>query len=300
MPPPPPSPVPPPEWTLTPSARAQIFNHQILAAELLPLPPSPRSTPLALLVVGQTGAGKSHLSPPLLDTLHSLKLTPAHLIADTYKTYHPRYLECLSRHPPHASRLASYDARIWLQMACSSCVERKLDVLVESACRHPDDFITLARIFKEGGYVVKVVVMGVPLPMSRLGIAARFWKRKQEGRLPVRLTPKAVHDESYEGLGEVCVWLDSADGEMDGVVVVRRGGGVVYAGQGGVREALGRVRGGGMTGEETRAAREEMGELRGLGATGLEEIEGLIVQGEEMEDGDEAMQKLDVLEFVRG
>ncbi|EGZ71831.1 hypothetical protein NEUTE2DRAFT_157949 [Neurospora tetrasperma FGSC 2509] len=239
----------PTSWTLTPSARLEIFTTQILPAELQPYlpssPPSPtasttkdttttRRCPLAILIVGQTGAGKTRLAPLLrraMTAYHPSHRPPAHFIADTYKTYHPHYASCVAQFPPaQASVLAGLDARLWLQMACQHAAEAGIDVLVESACRHPDDFCKLVEIFSMAGYTVKVAILAVPEGVSRLGCLVRYWKRLPEAGsrgLPVRLTPKRVHDESYQGLVEAARFVDESDA-VDGVVVVRRGEEVAF------------------------------------------------------------------------
>ena len=165
----------PASWTLTPAARLDIFNNTILPAELGPVlsrhrqTSSARPKPQAIILVGQTGAGKTRLAPLLGSSLaavlasssspdsdddtrtHEMDKSPgyAHLIADTYKTYHPHYAACLAAgHPaPVASALASADARAWLAMACRAAARAGVSCLVESACRHVDDFGELVRIF---------------------------------------------------------------------------------------------------------------------------------------------------------
>lgn len=115
-------------------------------------------------------------------------------------------------------------------MACQHAAEAGIDVLVESACRHPDDFCKLVEIFAKAGYTVKVAILAVPEGVSRLGCLVRYWKRLPEAGskgLPVRLTPKRVHDESYQGLVEAARFVDEIDA-VDGVVVVRRGEGVAF------------------------------------------------------------------------
>ncbi len=78
-------------------------------------------------------------------------------------------------------------------MACEHAVAQRLDVLVESACRHPDDFCRLAEIFRAGGYKIRVAIMAVPEALSRLGILVRYYRNLPEAQsrgLPLRLTPK--------------------------------------------------------------------------------------------------------------
>lgn len=201
----------PRSYLLSQEESRRIFTTQILPRELppdlLPAPPTSsgsRRPPLAVLVVGQTGAGKTHVAPAILAALGRLRsppssssaslpadlarapaaansgtisaasphtpatnalasspsttsatpYRPAHLVADVYKAYHPAYSAILSAPSPQIRRLASPatapDARRWLAMACLAVVARRLDVVVESAARHPEDFQELVMIFRKG------------------------------------------------------------------------------------------------------------------------------------------------------
>ncbi|PNY29344.1 Uncharacterized protein TCAP_00747 [Tolypocladium capitatum] len=277
---------PPPDLSAyrLPEADSQrIFQSEILPAELpppdsqLPSRPTSPSTPLALLAVGQTGAGKTLLAQTLLGPLRLLRAPtstpPAHLIADTYKTYHPQYARLMLSTPHLASPATGPDARRWLAMAAREVVRRRADVLLESACRHPDDFVQLARIFHHSGYRLEVVLLAVPAPLSRLGIQVRFYEKLPEGQsrtLPVRLTPTRVHDDSYVGLLDAAAFLDEA-AVADQVLVVRRGNLVAYgevkgtegkmARGGGVAAALRRERERPLMHEERMTAMEDIQKL---------------------------------------
>ncbi|KAM7184726.1 Zeta toxin domain containing protein [Naviculisporaceae sp. PSN 640] len=248
----------PDEWKLSASQQIKIFNNEIAPREILPhvrhqnneTTSSTKTSKrqLAVIIVGQTGAGKTRLAPDLLQAMTNIlnkttqqattPISPAHLIADTYKTYHPFYTHALSTAPHLASPLASTDARIWLSLSCRLAASYRIPVLLESACRHPDDFCQLASIFHLEGYIVLVAVLAVPYPLSRLGILVRYYRNLPEGKvggLPLRLTPVKVHDDSYLGLEEAARFVDGnvKDGDKDGkavngVVVVRRNGRVAY------------------------------------------------------------------------
>lgn len=233
---------PPPDlssYRLSDADSQRIFQEEILPAEFPPAtapqppPPSTSSTPLAVLAVGQTGAGKTLLAPAIVQALATAgRGPPAHFIADTYKTYHPQYARLMSSPTtvPHASPATGPDARAWLRMAADEAARRRVDVVLESACRHPDDFCQLAALFRAAGYRVEVVVLAVPAALSRLGILARFYEAKPEAHsrgLPVRLTPVKVHDDSYAGLLHAARYLDES-GAADQVVVVRRGNLAAY------------------------------------------------------------------------
>ncbi len=195
------------QWALSQEDSIKIFNETIAPQELGPHLDVNHKTdgkqPLAVLIVGQTGAGKTRLAPDLKQAMVDLGRDPNHFIADTYKTYHPHYAEALRTAPERASPVTSPAARLWLTMACEAAVANRSDVLVESACRHPDDFCRLAEIFHAGGYLVKVAIMAVPEALSRLGILVRYHLNLPEAQsrgLPLRLTPKQVPADSSAGL----------------------------------------------------------------------------------------------------
>ncbi|KAI1808015.1 zeta toxin-domain-containing protein [Daldinia bambusicola] len=223
-----------------------IFERDILPSELSNLSAATAEpsngngtdrdrTPLAVLLIGQTGAGKTRAAPALKSSLTRLRGVSrlAHFVADTYKTFHPAYSTILASHPALASAATSPDARRWLAMAASHAASLRADVLLESAARHPGDFADLAQLFRASGYRVEVAVLAVPAALSRLGILARYYEKQPEagsrgGRLPLRLTPRKVHDESYAGVLEAAAFVDSSDA-VDQVVVVRRDDLVAYA-----------------------------------------------------------------------
>ncbi|KEY67235.1 hypothetical protein S7711_11069 [Stachybotrys chartarum IBT 7711] len=225
---------PPPDlsaYQLSSEESSRIFEAHILPADLDGIPPSPSAQPLAILAVGQTGAGKTCLCQGILDALVRAARRPAHFIADTYKTHHPAYATLMADTPNLASPATGFDARRWLSMAATEAARRRLDVLLESACRHPDDFTVLLRIFHDAGYRVEVAVLAVPEGLSRLGILTRYHENLPEGQsrgLPLRLTPVKVHNDSYHGLLQAAAFLDSSDLAHQ-VIVVRRDNLVSFA-----------------------------------------------------------------------
>ncbi|KAI1450713.1 zeta toxin-domain-containing protein [Annulohypoxylon stygium] len=289
----------PKSYLLSEEESRAIFERSIVPAELGTLPPvttndnSGRNsntnagrTPLAVLIIGQTGAGKTRTAPLLKSSLTNLRFPNplAHFVADTYKTYHPSYLSLLHTHPSIASAATGHDARRWLLMASRFAAERRADVLLESAARHPSDFIELAQEFRDHGYRVEVAILAVPAALSRLGILTRYHEKLPEagpaGGLPVRLTPRKVHDESYAGLLEAAAFIDGEGGSVaDQVVVVRRDNVVAYADErvngvwrrgSGVAQALREERERPLTLVERTTAQESVSRLREMHVPGLE------------------------------
>jgi UDP-N-acetylglucosamine kinase len=279
-------------YTLSDAESQKIFASEILPAEFGHAPERPDDDlkhPLAVLVVGQTGAGKTRTAPSLLSAMAALGRQPVHFIADTYKTYHPAYARLMLETPAQASPATGTDARRWLAMAANEAITRRLDVLLESACRHPDDFSQLAQAFHDGGYRVEVAVLAVPEALSRLGILTRFYEKLPEAgsrNLPIRLTPKRIHDDSYRGLLDSGAFIDSSDA-VDQVVVLRRGDLVAYGDRrgsdgkftgGGVASAIRKERERPLTKTEIKTALDDIQRLstNDEASTQIEEVRTLL------------------------
>ncbi|RDA89793.1 hypothetical protein CP533_3320 [Ophiocordyceps camponoti-saundersi (nom. inval.)] len=221
-------------YRLSDAESRQIFTSQILPAEVAASRPEsdPKHEPSALLLVGQIGAGKSTLSPRLLTALQrggAIKVT--HLVADAFKRYHPAHASLSSSSSSSSSSPSSVlpsaatgpDARRWLIMAAEEVARRRGDVLVESASRYVEDFVRLAEIFAVAGYGLWVVFLAVPLVLSRLGIAMRYY-----GGSDARLTPAFIHDQSCSGILEAASFLEGNPALARRVLVLRRDGHVVF------------------------------------------------------------------------
>ncbi|POS68708.1 zeta toxin [Diaporthe helianthi] len=228
-------------YVLKPKANQKIFDQLIVQEELLHLKNvghlDDQVQPLAVFVVGQTASGKTRLAADLLDVMQGRQ--PAHLVSDVYKAYHPKYKTVIKEHPNIASAATSIDARKWLNLAIRWLIQRHIDVLLEAACRHPDDVTSLISEFRAAGYRVLVAIMAVPECLSLLGTMVRFYDRLPEAKsakVALRVTPGEVHHETcvsltitllQEGLLAVANFIDNS-AAVKNVVVLRRNNLVAY------------------------------------------------------------------------
>lgn len=133
------------------------------------------------------------------EAIHPRTVVVKKLIAET----DPEYINILKTAPHLASPATSTDARKWLELASRWAIQRKIDVLLESACRHPEDFASLISAFHTAGYRVLVALMAVPECLSLLATMVRYYKRlpeAQSANIPLRVTPRKVHYETYVGV----------------------------------------------------------------------------------------------------
>jgi UDP-N-acetylglucosamine kinase len=193
--------------------------------------------PVAILLLGQTGAGKSHLAPVIHSSMRKVEgqRPVVWLVADRYKHYHPAFARLAHElgRPDLAYRATTKDARVWLQRAVEETTLHGNDLLVESACRHPDDVQAILEALTAAKYRRYVVFLAVNEGVSRLGLLARYYnavggdERWADGKggLKPRRTPAMVHDETYTGLLQTA---ENIDAEVDRVIVMRRGGEIAY------------------------------------------------------------------------
>jgi hypothetical protein len=88
---------------LSESESHRIFTTQIIPADLPPTLTRRQGQPLAVLIVGQTGARRTSIAPTVLAAMARVH-PPTHLITDAYKAYHPAYFSLLaSETPAHAA-----------------------------------------------------------------------------------------------------------------------------------------------------------------------------------------------------
>ncbi|KAK4146390.1 uncharacterized protein C8A04DRAFT_35093 [Dichotomopilus funicola] len=373
-------------WQIDEQTHARILETEIVPVELGPFLKEGGQTgqrPLVIFVIGQTGAGKSVFTPCLLEALREeddggnsrekgeqKQRSVLHLIADTYKTYHPFYHAALAHdqgrattassayasgtilstststntnptnpetHSPNttttptptpkkplASRLAGPSAARWLREICERAAALHVPrVVIELASR------LASGVFSLHGYTVRVAVLAVPTPLSRLGVLEQQQEQQQQQhqhKMPPRLTPRVVHDESVAGVREAVAWVDAGMDAVDGgsfvadrVVVLRRGGGVVHERESDrVRQveeegektekpdsagrALEREQARPLSRADRKTAAADIAMLRALGGPGVDkevdDIEGLLEElGEETETETEA-KMFDAAAFV--
>lgn len=267
-------------YVLSEDASAHIFATRILPAELPPEEEEeeydddddddekaeqqqeeaegPCLPPLALLVVGQTGAGKSFLSRALLPALarrhggggdgegedegeasvprgrrrrrrRRRPRPPAHLVADAFKRYHPAHARLAAEAGPDARRWLAAAAR-WsrppaattatLPASPASSAPPPSASRCSSSPSPPPSAASASCCASSAPPTPTPDPTPPPPPPS---------DPPRPPPLPPRLTPARVHDKSYRGLVRAAVFLDREPAVADQVLVVRRGNLVAHA-----------------------------------------------------------------------
>jgi hypothetical protein len=209
---------------MTPEENEEVFRKQIVPA-FLTGPPS-RERPVAVIVGGQTGAGKTEVTKLVKQQLGEPG-TYTNINMDFYNAMHPDFAGWQAEDPATASARVRPDGELWWTKAQEYAIEHRHDVVLESAMRDPSEFEDIAARFHGAGYRVEAALLAVPPALSRLGVLSRYQDEVEEVGTGRYVDP-AVHDECCAGVLRGAAAVD-AGGLADSAVAYRRSGEVVYA-----------------------------------------------------------------------
>jgi UDP-N-acetylglucosamine kinase len=206
---------------LDPVEHARTFREEILPALA---GPRPQDAPLAVLLGGQPGIGKSSTKAALVAALRGRGGT-LDVSTDLLRPFHPRFPELLVGDERVLAELdgdIDLDARAWLDLAFGHAIGQRVNVVVDSNLADPARAAGFAARFAAADYRVEVVFVAGPAALSRLGVLQRYQSQvDQLGHGAYCPTP--IQDRNYAGVLDTADMLDRTV-SVDLVVVQRRGG----------------------------------------------------------------------------
>lgn len=210
----------PADYLLPEPENRRIFHQRIVPTQMWGI--SPRETPVAVFLVGQQGAGKSRVSEMIAKVLNRHGGF-VDVDSDLYKPYHPDYDGLMARDDKMMAACTGADGRAWTARAHKHVREHRLNAIVHTTSQNGPAVGQIMEAYRQAGFRVEVLALGVPEAMSNQGIVARYHEQvKDRGR--GRLTVKKNADQSYEGILNLASRVDE-DRLADQVGVYRRGEG---------------------------------------------------------------------------
>nr|WP_272944597.1 zeta toxin family protein [Kribbella catacumbae] len=179
--------------------------------------------PRALLLGGQTGAGKSVMTGVLTADPHWRQA--AGFGSDTLRVHHPDYQRLLATDADTACFYTDPDARAWVGDALDHCVDQRFSVVFDSTMSRQAAAEGFAERFHGAGYRIDAAFVAAPAALSKLGVVARYLDSVEVSGSG-RFSPN--HDETYDGVLEVARWIDRT-APFDTVAVYRRNGDLLYS-----------------------------------------------------------------------
>ena len=212
-----------PEFSLPPAEIARIFRRRIVPQQLT----GTRSDrPVALLVAGQPGAGKSAAEDELLDRVGGGAEFVA-IDADKLRPYHPAHDPAHRADDRTAAAGLQPVASQWVSMAWDHCIDHQYNIIYSGLLRDPDDAAALTARLRNAGYRVELAVVAVHQAQSRLGILTRYQDGRDSEQGFGRYVPAELHDAAYRGVLDTVERVE-AEQLVDAVRVFRRDGDELY------------------------------------------------------------------------
>lgn len=148
----------------------------------------PQTSPKAILLGGQPGAGKSSL-----ENMINLKDEYISISGDDYRKYHPLYDQLNNIYGRDSSKYTQQWAGEITSRLIAQLRAEKYNLIIEGTLRTAELPLKEARNLKDNGYSVELCVIAVKPEKSYLGTLLRYEKMIENGQTP-RMTPKEHHD----------------------------------------------------------------------------------------------------------
>lgn len=151
---------------LSPERHAEVYR-EVIAPNVLVGSASER--PTVTVLGGQPGSGKSNIARALVGDRDVVKIS-----SDSFRELHPKWPELLRADDTTAGFYTHHDARAWVETAIGDAVDRRLDVLFDTAQDDPERTRRLLTRFRDAGYEVDVAFVAGSSALSRLGVLERY------------------------------------------------------------------------------------------------------------------------------
>ncbi|MEU6801815.1 zeta toxin family protein [Streptomyces neyagawaensis] len=210
-------------------------NQRIFREEIAPVfldGCAPQRAPVAVIVAGQTGAGKTAVTRMVKDALDRGGPS-AWINMDFYNPHHPEYARWQAERPQEADALVRPDGDRWWEQAQDLALSRGYNILLESAMVTPAEYEDICRRIRSARlpegvapYRIETAFVAVPGPVSRLGVMTRYLDELQRHGHG-RLVDPDIHDAALRGVVRGAAALER-EGLGDFASVLRRGGETVH------------------------------------------------------------------------
>ncbi len=154
----------------------------------------PAASPRAIILGGQSGAGKSIIAEAAMMELGGAT-SAVRIDTDALRTFHPNY-EDLAKSGKKASNETQYDAQRWRDRLETDAINSRRNLVIDTTLGWPDSAVETAQRLQKAGYQVEARVISAHSAESQLGTAARYFEQvlhKGAGRW----VDREYHDSVY-------------------------------------------------------------------------------------------------------
>jgi hypothetical protein len=154
---------------------------------------SPVKAPVAIILGGQPGSGKSEL---ITQAQAVIGKNAVICNADDYRDYHPKSDDIKRDYEDYYPDITVKYSQPWNNKLKIYCEDNRLNFILETTFSSGQTMNNTIRDLKDRGYLVYIMVLSVNRRLSFLGTRLRFEGMKAQNGFG-RLVDKAVHDLKY-------------------------------------------------------------------------------------------------------
>jgi len=186
---------------------------------------TPSKQPIAIILGGQPGAGKSALVTAATKELNQ-RGGAVEIIGDDLRDYHPNYRRLMSENDKTGAFYTDRDTGRWIEKAIAEAKYQRANLVIEGTMRDSNKVAATMKSLREAGYKIDARALAVTAKLSELGIMLRYEGQKSD-RGSGRMTTPESHKAGYDGMLGT---LDRIETEKlaDRVTVYRRGAEIIY------------------------------------------------------------------------
>lgn len=179
--------------------------------------------PLATLLGGQPGAGKSNLTNVILsDNENTIVID-----GDQIRNYHPHIKEIEAEYGMDYPKATQPFVNRAVEQLIDELSKERYNLIIEGTLRDINVPIKTASLLKERDYQIELYVIATDKEISWKATIARGDALKEAGETP-RYVDKIHHDKVVESIPQTLTKLASRDDLFDDIVIMNRNQQILY------------------------------------------------------------------------
>lgn len=183
-------------------ADAEILR-RIVEHGLQSTAPASGRKPIAYLIAGPPGSGKSRLGDVAEERCRRADGTPVRVDGDHFRAYHPDYAELARTDLARAFAVSQPFASRWADGLRDAAIDSGLDVVIEGVFKTQANTIALLDRLAASGCEVELFAKVIPAPVSLIQIERRFERQMSGGptrESAPRRVDAAAHNVGYNAI----------------------------------------------------------------------------------------------------